>query len=60
MKEALKLTGFILVGIGTAGLILEDFILHWGSIGCLDITLIFATVNALGLAILAVSFWGMK
>lgn len=60
MKEALKLTGFILVAIGTAGLILEDFVFHWGSIGCLDITLIFAAVNALGLAILAVSFWGMK
>ena len=60
MKEALKLTGFILVTAGTVGLLLEDFLLHCGSIGCLDITLIFAIVNALGLAILAVSFWGMK
>ena len=60
MKEALKLTGFILVAIGTAGLLLEDFVLQWGSIGCLDITLIFGAVNAIGLATLAFAYWGMK
>ena len=60
MKEVLKLTGFILVAIGTAGLLLEDFVFHCGSIGCLDITLLFGAVNAIGLATLAVAFWGMK
>jgi len=60
MKEVVKLIGFILVAIGTTGLLLEDFVLNWGSVGCLDVSLIFGAVNALGLATLAFSFWVMK
>ncbi len=60
MKQTVKLIGFILVAIGLCGLILEDFVLHWGSIGSLDITLLFGAVNAIGLATLAFAHWGMK
>jgi len=60
MRQKVKLTGFILVAIGLLGLILEDFVLQWGSIGPLDITLIFGAVDAIGLAALALAYWGYE
>lgn len=56
MKEIAKLTAFILLIIGTLGLIVNEFIFDWGSI----VTLTFAAVNIVGLAILAYTFWGRK
>lgn len=56
MREATKLSGFILLGIGTIGLLINEFICDWGSTA----TLTLATVNIVGLAILAFAHWGMK
>ncbi len=56
MKENLKLTGFILLFIGTLGLLITEFAFEWGSAA----TLIFAALNVVGLAILAYTYWGIK
>ena len=56
MREVLKLTGFILLIIGTLGLLITEFAFEWGSAA----TLIFAALNVVGLAILAYTHWGMK
>ena len=56
MKEAAKLSGFILIIIGTLGLLINEFIFDWGSTA----TITFAAVNVVGLAILAFFFWGLK
>ena len=53
MREATRLTAFILVGIGTLGLIINEFIFDWGSAA----TLTFAAINVVGLAVLAFEFW---
>ena len=52
----MKLIAFILLIIGTAGLLLNEFLFDWGTVA----TLIFAVFNFVGLAILAFSYWGMK
>jgi len=63
MREATKLSAFILliigtlgliINIGTLGLIINEFIFDWGSTA----TLTFAAVNIVGLAILAYTLWG--
>ena len=56
MKENLILTAFILLIIGTLGLLITEFAFEWGSAA----TLIFAALNVVGLAILAYTYWGMK
>ena len=56
MKEAVKLTGFILVTIGFLGLIINDFVIDAGR----AVTITFAVINAGGLAALAFAHWGMK
>lgn len=56
MREATRLSGFILLGIGTIGLLINEFICDRGSTA----TLTFAAVNIVGLAILAFTYWGMK
>ncbi len=56
MREATKLIAFILLGIGTFGLIINEIIFDWGSAA----TLTFAAVNIVGFAILAFTFWGAK
>ena len=56
MKEAAKLSGFILIIIGTLGLLINEFIFDWGSTA----TLTFAAVNVVGLAILAFFLRGLK
>ena len=53
MKETIKLCAFILLIIGTAGLLLNEFAFDWGSAA----TIIFAVANFLGLVILAFVFW---
>ena len=49
MREAIKLSAFVLLIIGTLGLIINEFIFDWGSTA----TLTFAVANIVGLAILA-------
>ena len=56
MKEYIKLSGFILIAIGTIGLLLNEFISDWGTTA----TLTFAAVNVVGLATLVFAHWGIK
>jgi hypothetical protein len=53
MREATKLIAFILVGIGTLGLIVNELIFDWGTTA----TLTFAAINVVGFAALAFAFW---
>lgn len=55
MKLA-KLSIFILLSIGTLGLLVNEFIFDWGSTA----TLTFAASNVAGLATLAFTHRGMK
>jgi len=56
LREVVKLGAFILLVIGTLGLLSNEFIFHWGSTA----TLTFAVVNVVGFAALAFSYWGMR
>jgi len=56
MKEITKLCAFILLIIGTAGLLMNEFVFNWGSIA----TITFAAANLLGLIILAFVLWCKK
>ncbi len=55
-EEIVKLTAFILLIIGTAGLLLNEFIFDWGR----TVTIIFAVINFIGLVTLAFIAWGRK
>ena len=56
MREIVKLIGFILIGIGTLGLLASELIFNW----CSAVTLTLAAVNVAGFAALAFAHWGMK
>jgi len=56
MKEAIKLGGFILIMIGTVGLLVNELAMDWGRTA----TVTFAIVNLVGLITLAVSHWSLK
>ena len=56
MRESTLLTAFILLIIGTIGLLINEFALNWGRCA----TLTFAVINIIGLATLAFANWGMK
>ena len=61
MKQGVKLSGFILLIIGTLGLIITEIITRWGdAVVWQHLTLTFAAVNVLGFATLAFAHWGMK
>ncbi|MGB6873769.1 MAG: hypothetical protein WBE46_06500 [Dehalococcoidia bacterium] len=49
MREAAKLIAFILLGIGTIGLLVNEFVTDWGR----GVTITFACLNVLGLVLLA-------
>ena len=53
MREASRLIAFILLIIGTLGLIINEFVFDWGSTA----TLTFAAINVVGLVVLAFAFW---
>jgi len=60
MREVVKLSGFILLIIGTVGLIITEIIIRWGGVAVWHyLTLTFGVVNALGLATLAFAHWGI-
>jgi hypothetical protein len=52
----MRLIGFILLIIGTVGLLLNELVFDWGRIA----TLIFAVSNLIGLATLLFSYWSTK
>ena len=56
MREVAKLTAFILLIIGTIGLLVNEFIFDWGRVG----TLVFAVFNVIGLATLAIMYLRVK
>jgi len=56
MKEAIKLSGFILLTIGTVGLLVNEFVFSCGRTA----TVTFAIINLVGLITLAVAYWGLK
>jgi hypothetical protein len=56
LKEYIKISGFILIAIGTTGLLLNEF--FWVSSS--GRTIIFAVVNFVGFANLAFAHFGMK
>ena len=49
----MKLVAYILLLIGTLGLLLNEFVFDWGRVA----TIIFAVSNLVGLATLAFSWW---
>jgi len=53
VREATRLIAFILLIVGTLGLIINEFIFDWGSTA----TLTFAAINVVGLVVLAFEFW---
>ena len=53
MREATRLIAFILLIVGTLGLIINEFVFDWGS----SATITFAAINIVGLVILAFEFW---
>ena len=56
MREVIKVTAFILLIIGTVGLLVNEFVTDWGRV----VTLIFAVSNCIGLATLALTYLGRK
>jgi len=52
MMEVARLIAFILLIIGTIGLLLNELVLDWGRVG----TLIFAVFNCIGLATLPATY----
>ena len=56
LREAILISGFVLIVIGTVGLLLNEFALDSNR----DRTIILAVVNFVGLVNLAFSHFGMK
>ena len=56
MREFIKISGFALIIVGTAGLLLNEFVWEHSSTR----TIIFAVVNFVGLVNLAFAYFGMK
>ena len=56
MREFIKTTSFILIGIGTIGLLLNEFAWEHSS----TLTIVFAVVNFVGLVTLAFTHLRMK
>lgn len=56
MSGFVKLAGFILLMIGTIGLLVNEFAADWGRAA----TLTFAIFNFAGLAVLAVTYFSKK
>jgi hypothetical protein len=56
MKENIELGAFVLLIIGTLGLLMNEFIFAWGR----PATLIFATANVIGLLAFGLTYWSNK
>ena len=55
-NNAIKLSAFVLLIIGTIGLLVNEFVAGWGR----GVTIVFACLNALGLTVLAYATWAMR
>lgn len=51
--QALGVLAFLLLVVGTAGLLLNELVIDWGT----EAVLIFAALNVLGLIVLAIAMW---
>ena len=51
--NAVKLSAFVLLIVGTIGLLVSEFVADWGR----DTTITFACLNVLGLVVLAFTTW---
>lgn len=56
MQEIIKLAAFILLIAGTAGLLVNEFMFDMGRAG----TIVFASFNVVGLAILVIVYFRTK
>ncbi len=56
MRKNIKLNTFILLIVGTLGLLMNEYIFHWGRFG----TLLFAAFNMIAIALLCLSYWEKK
>ena len=56
MSQVIKLTAFVLLMIGTIGLLVNEFVADWGRAA----TLTFAISHCAGLAVMAVTYFGKK
>lgn len=56
MKTIMEIIPFVLIILGTLGLLLNEFVFDWGKAA----TLIFAAVNLLGLLVLGYTQWARK
>lgn len=56
MREYARLIAFVLLGVGTIGLLINELILNWGRCA----TLTFAIINVVGFASLAFTYWTRK
>lgn len=56
MTKIIRLSAFILLIIGTLGLLINEFAFDWGRTA----TVTFAVFNIAGFATLAITQWGMK
>ena len=56
MRERILIIGFILLGVGTIGLLINEFFFDWGR----GATLTFAVINVVGFISLASAHFCMK
>ena len=56
MREVTKLIAFILLIVGTTGLLVNEFVTDWSK----GVTITFAIFNFVGLATLAFITWSVK
>ncbi len=56
MREFIKISGFVLIAVGTVGLLLNEFVWDTSS----SRTIIFAVVDFVGLVNLAFAHFGMR
>ena len=54
MSERAKGLAFVLVAIGTLGLLTNEFVFSWGRVA----TLVFAAANGIGLVAVGIALWG--
>ena len=60
LKQYIRLSGFILIAIGTIGLLLTEFGVGADAANSHNRTIIFAVVNFVGFVNLAFAHFGMK
>ena len=56
MSRIFKLSAFVLLLVGTIGLLVNEFVADWGRAA----TLTFAILNCAGLAVLAATYFGKR